>query len=33
MVAAVARLHDGRFELDSVADRPGLIARMVFPRA
>ncbi|VVT15443.1 Signal protein [Sphingomonas sp. EC-HK361] len=31
LVEAVARLHDGRFELDDNA--PGLIARIVLPRA
>ena len=32
MVAAVARLHGGRFELDGAKDAAGLTARMVFPR-
>lgn len=37
MVAAVARLHGGRFELgeneDAAAGESGLVARMIFPRA
>jgi signal transduction histidine kinase len=31
MVAAVARLHGGRLELDQPAEGTGLVARMIFP--